>query len=83
MLVDSSRSVGENAAVGSAVGAPLVATDPEGGALTYTLSGGDGSFSIDAGDGQLRVAGSLAPGDGGARGATVRRGSCCAARSLH
>ena len=54
------RSVAENAAAGSAVGAPVVATDigqdgrPE--VLTYSLSGTDASsFDIDRATGQIKV----------------------------
>ena len=52
----SERSVAENTGVGKAVGAPVVATSPDGGALTYTLGGADAAlFAIDAGTGQIRV----------------------------
>ena len=38
------------------VGAPVAATSPDGGALTYTLGGVDAAlFAIDAGTGQFRV----------------------------
>ena len=51
----TTRSVAENAPAGTNVGSPVVATDPTGETLTYTLSGADaGSFAIDAG--QLKVA---------------------------
>ena len=50
------RSVAENTGAGEAVGAPVVATSPDGGALTYTLGGADAAlFAIDAGTGQIRV----------------------------
>ena len=55
----TTRSVDENAAAGTAVGAPVTATDPTipSETLTYTLSGADaGSFDINAGTGQLTVA---------------------------
>ena len=49
------RSVAENAAVGTAVGAPVNATDPDGDALRYSLGGNDaGSFTLGDG-GQLRT----------------------------
>ncbi len=39
-----------------AIGAPVTATDPEGGALAYRLGGTDaGSFTVDAASGQLSV----------------------------
>ncbi len=39
-----------------AIGAPVTATDPEGGALAYRLGGTDaGSFAVDAASGQLSV----------------------------
>ena len=48
------RSVAENA--GEAVGAPVAATSPDGGALTYALGGADAAlFAVDAGTGQIRV----------------------------
>ena len=50
----ATRSVAENTAAGSAVGAPVVATDPNNDALTYSLSGSD-AFAIDAGTGQIEV----------------------------
>ena len=38
------------------MGAPVAATSPDGGALTYTLGGADAAlFAIDAGTGQIRV----------------------------
>ena len=50
------RSVAENAAPGTAVGAPIAATDPEGDPLTYTLGGAHAAlFAVDASSGQLRV----------------------------
>ena len=52
------RSVAENSAVGTAVGAPVTATDPgfdgRQETLTYVLSGGS-DFDIDSGTGQIRV----------------------------
>ena len=52
-----SRSVAENSAAGTAVGAPVVAYDPTGDdTLTYTLTGVDAaSFDIGAATGQIRV----------------------------
>ncbi len=50
------RSVAENTGEGEAVGAPVSAASPNGGALTYTLGGADAAlFAIDAGTGQIRV----------------------------
>ncbi|MYD86012.1 MAG: hypothetical protein F4Y14_07410, partial [Acidobacteria bacterium] len=51
------RSVAENAAPGSAIGAPVAATDTDAGqTLTYTLGGTDAAkFDIDAETGQLRT----------------------------
>ena len=50
------RSVAENTNAGEAVGAPIVATDAEDGALTYALGGADADlFTIDEGTGQIRV----------------------------
>ena len=54
------RSVAENTAPAAAIGSPVTATDPDGDALTYALSGADaGSFSLDAASGQLRVLAAL------------------------
>ena len=50
------RSVEENTGEGEAVGAPVAATSPDGGALTYALGGADAAlFAIDADTGQIRV----------------------------
>ena len=50
-------SVSENAPGGLAVGAPLAATDADGDALTWRLSGGGSAhFAIDGGTGQVRTA---------------------------
>ena len=50
------RSVAENAGAGEAVGNPVAATSPDGGALTHALGGiGAALFTIDAGTGQIRV----------------------------
>ena len=57
-LTSTTRSVAENSAVGTAVGAPVTATDPgfdgRQETLTYVLSGGS-DFDIDSGTGQIRV----------------------------
>ena len=50
-----SRSVAENSPAGTAVGGPVEATDPEGDALTYAISGA-AEFTIDSATGQIRVA---------------------------
>ena len=50
-----SRSVGENATAGTGVGGPVTASDADGDALTYALTG-SGAFVIDAGSGQISVA---------------------------
>ena len=53
------RSVAENTVVGTDddVGDPVMATDPNGGIVTHTLSGTyAGSFTIDRGTGQINVA---------------------------
>ena len=54
----TSRSVAENSATGTNVGAPVTATDADqGDTLTYTLGGADaGSFTIVAGTGQIQTA---------------------------
>ena len=50
------RSVEENSAGGTAVGAPVTATDPESDTLSYALSGADSNlFDVDSG-GQIRTA---------------------------
>ena len=53
----ATRAVNENAPAGTAVGAPVKATDPDGGeTLTYALSGADaGFFGIDTATGQITV----------------------------
>ena len=49
------RSVAENSAADTAVGAAVTATDPDGDTLTYTLTGADAaSFTVD-GAGQIKV----------------------------
>ena len=52
------RSVAENAATGSNVGAPVTATDDDGDALTYALSGSN-AFAIGARSGQITAQGAL------------------------
>ena len=50
------RTVAENAAAGTNVGAPLSATDPEDDALAYTLGGTHAAlFTVDGSNGQLEV----------------------------
>ena len=51
---DGARSVAENTAPGTPLGAPLAAVDEEGHVLTYTLSGADATyFDVDRSSGQL------------------------------
>ena len=53
----ATRSLPENSAANVNVGDPISATDPEEGALTYTLTGTDAaSFTIDSATGQLSTA---------------------------
>ena len=55
-LASTSRSVAENATVGTNVGQPVRATDPERKALTYTLEGNDAAnFDIVQATGQIRT----------------------------
>ncbi len=50
------RQVVENPGAGTPVGAPVRATDPEGGPVTFALSGVDAdAFSIDRATGQIRT----------------------------
>ena len=51
------RSVAENTAAGTTIGAPVAATDEDNDVLTYSLGGAEGSpfFSIDTDTGQLRT----------------------------
>ena len=49
------RTVSEDTAVGSDVGAPFTATDPDGDALTYSVVGSLGPFTLDTATGQLQV----------------------------
>ena len=51
-----SRSVPENSGIGTDVGYPVTATDPDGDTLTYSLDGTDKDFfSIDRSSGQLKT----------------------------
>ena len=54
----ATRSVDENSAAGTNVGDPIAATDADGDALTYALSGSD-AFAIDAATGQIAVSSDL------------------------
>ncbi len=54
-LDDATRSVDENSVGGTAVGAPVTATDTEGNTLTYSISGAS-EFTIDSATGQIEVA---------------------------
>ena len=57
---DPARAVAENTVAGVNIGAPISATDADGDALTYTLSGTDAvAFSIDSTTGQLRTQAAL------------------------
>ena len=63
-IVTVTRSVAESSAAGTAVGAPVAATDPgfdgRQETLTYSLSGSDADdFDIDSGTGQIRVRAAL------------------------
>ena len=50
------RSIAENSPPGTNVGAPVIATDPDGDDLTYTLGGADvADFRIDSASGQITV----------------------------
>ena len=61
------RAIGDAATPGTDVGPPITATDPDGGLLTYTLSGADATpFAIDAANGQISLAAAVdydSPGD--------------------
>ena len=55
-----SRSVAENTAAGTNIGAPVAASDADNDTLTYMLEGTDAaSFSIDSGTGQLMTSAAL------------------------
>ena len=57
---DGARSVAENTVAGNDIGNPVAASDANGGALTYALSGTDtASFAIDSGTGQLMTSAAL------------------------
>ena len=49
------RTAREDLAIGGAIGAPVTATDPDGDALTYTITIGHERFTIDSRTGQLRL----------------------------
>ena len=56
----ATRSVAENTATGTAIGAPVTATDADGDAITYSVSGADSSsFTINASTGQLMTSAAL------------------------
>ncbi|MDE0638630.1 MAG: cadherin domain-containing protein [Candidatus Poribacteria bacterium] len=56
----TTRSIAENTGSNVNIGSPIAATDPDGDALTWTLSGSDAAaFSIVATSGQLRTVASL------------------------
>ena len=56
----AARFVAEDSPVGTAVGGPVSATDPDGDTLSYTLGGADaGSFTIDGSSGQISTATAL------------------------
>ena len=56
----TTRSIAENTAAGTNIGAPVVATDANADTLAYTLEGTDAaSFAIDSGTGQLSTSAAL------------------------
>ena len=56
----TTRSVAENSATGSNVGAPVAATDGDHDTLSYSLLGADSAhFSIDSSNGQIKSSGAL------------------------
>ena len=56
----ATRSIAENTAANTNIGAPVAAIDPNGDTLTYTLEGTDAaSFSVVSGTGQLRTSAAL------------------------
>jgi len=53
---NTTRSIAENTPPGVNIGAPVLATDPDGDTVTYSLDGTDAaSFSIDSSTGQLKT----------------------------
>ena len=52
---DATREVAENTAAGMNVGEPVTATDPDGDALTYALSGADAMYFTIDNMGQIKV----------------------------
>ena len=58
---DQSRSVPENSVLGTPVGGALVATDPDGDTVAWSITAGNptGAFAIDPSTGQLSVSGPL------------------------
>ena len=57
----ATRSVAENSAAGTSVGAAVATTDPDNDTLTYSLSGTDaGSFDIDPSNGQIKTKSGIA-----------------------
>ena len=56
----ATRSIAENTAANTNIGAPVAATDPNGDTLAYSLEGTDeASFSVGSGTGQLRTRAAL------------------------
>ena len=54
--LDTTRSIDENAGQGTAVGAPVVATDLNDDTLTYSIEDQEGGpYTVDSGTGQIRV----------------------------
>ena len=52
----TTRSVPENSSSGTAIGSPVIATDPDSDTVAYSLSGTDAvSFAIDTSTGQLKT----------------------------
>ena len=59
-ITETARAIAEDVAVGTNIGEPVAATDPDDDPLTYTVSGDDAaSFAIDASTGQLTTATTL------------------------
>ena len=60
VVTETTRVIAEDVALGTEVGAPVVATDPDEDTLSYTVSGDDAtSFVVDASTGQLTTKTSL------------------------